>query len=82
MADILSFIYETTDYFKYLKEQHFQDHESRKLNLSELLNIAKANEQGAMRENPHYDEFGDMYSEEEEYDSDESLMDMADFQDE
>lgn len=52
----MSYIYTATEYENYLKEHHFQDHESRWQNLGELLSIAKKTSEAAGQVNKHYDE--------------------------
>ncbi|KAG2195912.1 hypothetical protein INT47_002685 [Mucor saturninus] len=56
VTDILSYIYEATEYEKYLKDHYFQDYESRWQNLGELLSIAKKTTEDAASHNDHYEE--------------------------
>ncbi|CAO0794680.1 unnamed protein product [Mucor circinelloides] len=41
ICDILKFITEATNYFEYLKEKYFVDHEARWNNIGELISLAK-----------------------------------------
>jgi hypothetical protein len=79
----LSYIYEATKYFNYLKEHYFKDHESRWQNLSELLSVAKRTKNSdAQTSNSFYNEYG-FEGKEEEEDVDEYMSDglFSDFSD-
>ncbi|KAI8337373.1 P-loop containing nucleoside triphosphate hydrolase protein [Choanephora cucurbitarum] len=55
MHEIIRYIVEATEYKEYLKEHHFQDHESRWSNIGELISIAKGK--------PNEEEYKDSESE-------------------